>query len=208
LLEIDQDGWKRSVVLGDAGCEVAGLVELADNNPIVCAEQVSVPGPVATLALVALGPLVRAGLLLEPPVMQVAGATPGEDVDGFLAREGYGGGVEVSYGEEDMRGVVAVNAVALIATPADWLEIDELYRECYSHSFYVRENVGGDWDVAQVAGRPFALYSLSHTIGDGTSLLTVRAMADRNGKCGASQVVHVMNLMCGFEECEGVRDDS
>jgi N-acetyl-gamma-glutamylphosphate reductase len=29
-------------------------------------------------------------------------------------------------------------------------------------------------------------------------------MADRNGKCGAAQVVHAMNVMCGFEESLGI----
>lgn len=204
LIEIDQDGWKRSIVVGDASCEVAGLVELIDNNPIVCADRVSVPGPAATLALIALGPLIRAGMLLDSPVMQVAGASPGEDVDGYLAREGYLEGVALSYGDEDMKGVVAANVVALIATPEDWGEIDGLYRECYSRSFYVREHVEGVWDVSLVAGRPFALYSLAYTPGEGGSLLTIKVMADRDGKCGAAQAVHAMNLMCGFEESTGM----
>ncbi len=205
VLSIDQDGWKRSLVVGDASCSVAGLVELMDNNPIVCADVVSVPGAGATLALIALGPLIRAGLLLEPPVLQVAGAF-GEDVDAFVAREGWSEGVVSSFGEEDLRGVVAANAIALISTPSDWGEVDSLYRECYAHSFYVREHVEGAWDVSLVSGRAFALYSLTYTPGEAGSLLTVKVMADRDGKCGAAQVVHAMNLMCGFEECEGVGD--
>ncbi len=204
LLEIDQDGWKRTVVVGDGECEVAGIVELMDNNPIVCADRVSVPGPVSTLALIALGPLIRAGLLLEPPVMQVAGAPGGEDVDAFLAREGWSQGAVVSVGDEDMKGVVAANVLALVATPSDWSAVDDLYRECYSHSFYVREHTSGDWDVSLVAGRPFGLYMLSYTPGEDGSLLTIKVMADRDGKCGAAQVMHAMNLMCGFEECSGI----
>ena len=51
---IDQDGWSRQIVVGDASIEAGGLVELADNNPMVCADIVGVPGPVATLALIAL----------------------------------------------------------------------------------------------------------------------------------------------------------
>jgi N-acetyl-gamma-glutamylphosphate reductase len=30
-------------------------------------------------------------------------------------------------------------------------------------------------------------------------------MADVDGKCGAGQVVYAMNVMCGFEECLGLR---
>lgn len=195
---LSQDGWERRLVVGDPSIEAGGLVELADNNPMVCADVVGVPGPVATLALIALGPLVQAGLVLEEPVMQVAGAAL-EDVSGYLGRS-----VLVSYGGEDLRGCVAVNAMAEIATPGDWSEIDELYRERFAHSFYVREHTGEGWDVSMVKGRPFALYSLSYTQGDGTSLLTIKAMADRDGKCGAAQIVHAMNVMCGFEESLGI----
>jgi N-acetyl-gamma-glutamylphosphate reductase len=103
-----------------------------------------------------------------------------------------------------MKRAVAANVVALIATPENWGDIDGLYRECYSHSFYVREHTGDDWDVALVSGRPYALYSLSYTPGEGSSLLTIKVMADCDGKCGAAQVVHAMNLMCGFEESTGI----
>jgi N-acetyl-gamma-glutamylphosphate reductase len=194
----DQDGWERRLVVGDPSVEAGGLVELADNNPMVCADVVTVPGPVATLALIALGPLVQAGLVLEEPVLQVAGAGE-EDVPGFLGRDAF-----VSYGEEYLQGCVAVNAMAVITTPGDWGEIDELYRERFAHSFYVREHMDEKWDVSLVKDRPFALYSLACTQGEETSLLTVKAMADRDGKCGAAQIVHAMNVMCGFEESLGI----
>lgn len=194
------------MVVGDPSVEVSGLVELMDNNPMVCGDVVGVPGPVATLALVALGPLVRAGLLLDDPVMQVAGAVEGEDVDGFLAGFGWGGSVALSFGDESFGNVVAANVVAEIATPSNWDEIDELYRECYAHSFYVRESGEVAWDTSLVLGRPYACYRLGCTVGDQSSLLTVQVMADRDGKCGAAQIVHAMNVMCGFEECDGIGD--
>jgi N-acetyl-gamma-glutamylphosphate reductase len=203
-VEIDQDGWQRSLVLGDPSVEVAGLVELMDNNPMVCGDAVSVPGPVSTLALVALGPLIRAGILLDEPVMQVGGSGEGEDVDGFLRTMGWDAGVAVSYGDEDFGGVVAANVVAEIATPGNWAEIDELYRESYARSFYVEESSDEPWDISLVKGTPMALYRLAYTPGEASSLLTVQVMADRNGKCGAAQVVHALNVMCGFEECDGI----
>ena len=203
-VEIDQDGWQRTLAVGNPNIEVAGLVELMDNNPMVCGDAVSVPGPVATLALVALGPLVRAGILLEEPVMQVGGASEGEDVDGFLKTMAWDQGVAVSYGNEDFGGVVAANVVAEIATPGNWEEIDELFRECYARSFYVEESTDAPWDISLVKGTPMALYRLAYTPGDASSLLTVQVMADREGKCGATQVVHALNVMCGFEECDGI----
>jgi hypothetical protein len=29
-------------------------------------------------------------------------------------------------------------------------------------------------------------------------------MSDRDGKCGAAQFVHALNIMCGFEESLGI----
>ena len=203
-LSILQGEWRRELVVGDPSCEVAGLVELIDNNPLVCCDRASVPGAVATLALVGLGPLARAGLILEEPVVQVAGGVDDGTVSAFLGREGWDGGVAVSVGDEDLKGAVAANIVAVVPTPGDWGEIDGLYRESYAHSFYVRESSEGVWDAGTVIGRPYACYRLSHTAGDGTSLLTVQVMADRDGKCGAAQVVHAMNVMCGFEESLGI----
>lgn len=203
-IEIDQDGWKRTLRIADPSVEVAGLVELMDNNPMVCGDEVSVPGPVGTLALIAFGPLIRAGLLVEAPVMQVAGAPVDETVDAFLGRFDWADGCAVSYGEEDFGGVVAANCVAVVRTPSDWSEIDDLYRESYAHSFYVREESEREWDTSLVKGRDYACYRLGYSPGDETSLLTVQVMADKDGKCGAAQAVHALNVMCGFEECEGV----
>lgn len=201
---VDQDGWSRELRVGDADVEVSGLIELMDNNPLVCADVASVPGPASTLALIAFGPLVRAGLMLEAPVMQVGGVVRDDGVDAFLSRFEWSEGAVVSFGEESFGGCVAAVAVAVVATPDDWGSIDELYRESFAHSFYVRELSTQAWDTSLVAGTPFAGYRLAYTPGDETSLLTVQVMADGDGKCGAAQTVHALNVMCGFEECLGV----
>ena len=60
-----QGPWARSIEVGNPSLEVAGLVELMDNNPLVCADVASVPDPASTLTLIAIGPLIRAGLLVE-----------------------------------------------------------------------------------------------------------------------------------------------
>ncbi|HXH61522.1 MAG TPA: hypothetical protein VNI20_09205 [Fimbriimonadaceae bacterium] len=202
-LRFVSDGWERVVRTGDAQCEAFGLVELADNNPMVCADVFSVPGPAATLALIAIGPLVRAGLVLDDPALQFAGLSE-EDVLPFLAGLGWNGGAAVSFGEEDLGTVAAVNALVEIATPEDPRAVDALFDEAYGGSFYVRRHAGDEWDTSLVAGTPHALYTLHTTSDEPRSLLTVRAMADRDGKCGACQWVHAMNVMCGFEECAGI----
>ena len=55
-----------------------------------------------------------------------------------------------------------------------------------------------------VRGKPFAVYRLRFAPDESKSLLTVQVMADSRGKCGAGQVVHALNVMCGFEESLGV----
>src|SRR5579862_2487003 len=49
----------RSVFVDRVEASLKGIVELSDNNPLVCADSFSVPGPAATLAVLALGPLAR-----------------------------------------------------------------------------------------------------------------------------------------------------
>src|SRR5215218_131169 len=68
-LAFHQGPWNRRVLSGDPTPALAGLVELMDNNPLVCADEASVPDPASTLALIALGPLIRAGLLVESATM-------------------------------------------------------------------------------------------------------------------------------------------
>lgn len=194
----------REVSAGDPSIEESGLLELIDNNPLVCADVVSVPGPAATLALIALGPLIRAGMLVERPMMQFSSEFSGEDVDGFLESAGWSAGIDVTGGDEDLGTVLAANVMALIRTPDDWSDIDELYDECFGRSFYVHDRPEGEWDTKLVEGRPFAVYRLRSTPGEENSLLTIQVMADKDGKCGAAQMLHAMNVMCGFEECEGL----
>lgn len=203
-LTFEQDGRLREVLIGDPTVEESGLVELIDNNPLVCSSAVSVPGPAATLALIALGPIVRAGLLLERPTMQFSAKLSDENIDGFLRSAGWSEGLDVTDGDEELGNVLAANVIALVQTPDEWREIDELYDECFGRSFYVHSLPEGEWDTKLVADKPFAVYRLRSTPGEESSLLTVQVMADRDGKCGAAQVIHAMNVMCGFEECEGL----
>lgn len=66
-IRFQQGAWERRIEADRPDLPVKGLIELMDNNPIVCADEMSVPGPASTLALIALGPLLRAGAPLEPP---------------------------------------------------------------------------------------------------------------------------------------------
>ncbi|MBX3110835.1 MAG: hypothetical protein KF857_02405 [Fimbriimonadaceae bacterium] len=202
-LQWEQGGWRRTLRFDGGAGQVGGLVELGDNNPLVCADVASVPTPLTTLALVALGPLARAGLVAEPPVLVASFDFDAPDLDRELTSAGLGMDVVVQVDPRDLGGVRAVTALVEVPTLSDMSEIDGLYDESYGRSFFVKE-ADGDWDTALVAGRPGAVYRVRQTPGDPNTLLTVQAMADRDGKCGAAQVVHTFNVMCGHEESLGL----
>ncbi|MCW5938845.1 MAG: hypothetical protein KF884_05135 [Fimbriimonadaceae bacterium] len=198
----EQGDWRRSVTAGSTATEVRGLAELMDNNPLVCADVASVPSQVGTLALIALGPLARAALLVEAPALRANQDDP--SLDSWLATEGWSGGTVFEADRADLGSVLAVTAWAVVPTPDAPEELAELYDEAFSRSFYVRRDQDSDWDTRLVAGRPWACYRLAVTPDDPHCLIRVQVMADRNGKAGAAQVVHALNVMCGFEESLGI----
>ena len=61
-IRFDVGSWKRIVSAGRPELPTSGLVELMDNNPMVCADEVSVADPVSTLALIDAGPLAWSGV--------------------------------------------------------------------------------------------------------------------------------------------------
>lgn len=203
-----QDGVRREVRVGDRECPVRGLVELMDNNPMVCAAAVSVPTPAATLALIALGPVAKAGLIAEPPSLVYDIPADAEDVSSYLATEGWTGGVDVQIGPLSENSVCGLTAIAALLHPADASALEDLYDECFGRSFFVRRT--DDWNSDRCAGTPYAFYRLDFAPEPGSAahsgLLSVRVSADRDGKCGVAQAVHAMNVMVGVEESVGIAE--
>jgi len=196
--------WDREARCGDPGAALYGLVELMDNNPLVCADVASTPGCAGTLALIALGPVALASLLSERPVLVLNVPTESVDIDMALRSAQWADGAEVHYEPMDLGSVMVASAIAVIPTPENAAELQDLYEERFGRSFFVRAASESEWDPERVRGTPFAFYRLSLAFDQDQSLLTVRVMADREGKCGAAQVVHLMNVMCGFEETLGI----
>jgi hypothetical protein len=195
-----QGPWQREVRVGDAHTPLRGLVELIDNNPLVCADAISVPDPVCTLALIALGPLALAGLLVEAPMVQSNVPTDPDLLDAFLRTTDWDCGAVYDFEELDLGGAVAVTAIAAVVTPKDLADLDDLYDERFGRSFFVRRDESSSWDVGLVLEQPHACYRLRIAADEPHSLLTVRVLADLHGKAGAAQVVHAMNVMAGIEE--------
>jgi hypothetical protein len=199
-----QNDWERQIFVGRPDVHLLGIVELTDNNPLVCADSFSVPGPAGTLACLALGPLAEAGLIVERPTMLVNVEAGEDEISPFLEPFGWTEGLTVGGEATDLGGVVAATISVAISTPERLQDLDDLFEERYGRSFFVRHDASSDWHVSLALGKPYAVYRLRIAPDEPHSLLTVQIMADRNGKCGAAQVVHAFNVMCGFEESLGV----
>ena len=197
-------GWEREVSIGHPRAALYGLVEVMDNNPMVCADSISVPGPAATLALIALAPLAQAGLIADAPVVVLNCSDDEAEICEALCRVGWDGGIALHSEDLGLGGVLAASVMVAIPTPDDLTDIDSLYEEQFGRSFYIRRDETSEWGPDVVLGQPFAVYRLRISPDEPNSLLTIRVLSDRDGKCGASQVVHAMNVMCGFEESLGV----
>jgi hypothetical protein len=203
-IQFRQGSWNREVLGAELSVETSGLIELMDNNPMVCADRVSIPDPFGTLALIAIGPLALAGILVEPATL-IYNQPPDEMlVERFLGTVGWADGATFHTEERDLGSVLALTSMAAIETPADWSDIDDLYDERFGKSFFVRREEGDTWDPVLVAGLPWAVFRLRFTPGESTSLLTIQVLADKHGKCGEAQLVHAMNVMAGFEESLGI----
>lgn len=192
-IEFVQSGWRRRVLAGGSSAWM-GLPELVDNNPLVCADEFSVPGPLATLAAIAIRPLVTAGLLVDAPVVISNIEPESDDLSAYV-----GSDILVQVDTVDLGSVAAITTLAEIGHVEDPDELDELFSECYGRSHFVRL-CADEWDTSFVLGKPHAAYRLRISPGDSTSILGIQVMADKQGKCGATQLVHAMNVMAGFEE--------
>ncbi|MCW5946701.1 MAG: hypothetical protein KIT74_06690 [Fimbriimonadales bacterium] len=205
-IEFKQGSWIREALAAHPSIEGPyGLVELMDNNPLVCADRASCPGPAATLALVGLGPLIRAGLVVERPSILFSFDADYEEVDAALAAMGWPDGATCAGDPIALGGVVSATCLSAIRIPMDAEEIDELFEEAYGRSFFVRRTELDAMNPDQLRGMPYAEYALALTEGEGgLGLLRVQVLADINGKCGAAQLVHLFNVMSGFEEDLGI----
>lgn len=204
LLEFWQGDWHRSLVSQPADGAPFGLIELMDNNPLVCADVVRVPSPGATLSLIALGPILRAGIVAEPPAVIASFPIDEHEVAEALSTVGWNQGAMVTSGDADLGMIRGLNVIAAIHAPDDLAELDAIYTEAYGRSFFVARDEESEWMPRIAEGRPEALYRLRITPGSEVSLLTIQTFASMKGKIGAGQLVHTMNVMAGFEETLGV----
>jgi N-acetyl-gamma-glutamylphosphate reductase len=193
LLEFQQGAWSRSIDLRPQG-DPMGLLELIDNNPLVCADRISLPGSAGTLALIALGPLLQNGLLAKAPLIKLNFPAEG-DLTRWLNDHEYSVSLDTQW-------LVGVRAAQITTTikDAERKDLENLYEEHYSRSFYVRRDQNSDWEPGLAKQKPEAIYKLEFR----SDSLIIDVLSDPNGKAGACQAVHAMNIMGGFEETLGI----
>jgi N-acetyl-gamma-glutamylphosphate reductase len=204
-IEIDQGGWLRRVSIGCHKADWYGLIETADNNPLVCADHASTPGTLSTLIWIALAPIAMSGLILDQPAIQSSVNGSQDEVLFALEAIGLTDETTISVAEEagNLVGLSAFVPIARIDRPSD---LDDLYNEAYGRSLYIDSADKTAFDPDEIEGSPRAVYDLRFSPGEDSALLTIRVLADRRGKCGAAQQVHLLNVMCGFEENLGIPD--
>lgn len=182
-----------------------GLIEHMDNNPLVCADLARTPSAAQTLALIALGPLLKTSLILEAPAVAIDIPCDESEILDALRTEDPGlEGVTLSVGASGHPSVRRIHAVVAVRNPRSLDEFDEAFAERYDRALYVRRNEEGEFVPTNVENRPWAEYRMRISPGDDASLLAISAIADLRGKLGQCQVLHTMNVMAGFEESLGI----
>ncbi|MEJ5170629.1 MAG: hypothetical protein WHU10_06550 [Fimbriimonadales bacterium] len=200
----------RQVVVGHADEEQPhGLPELMDNNPIVCASRVVVPGPAATLAWIALGPACKAGFVLadetSPPVLLRFSGLASEDLGPALSSIGWKDGTQIEWRGGGLAWVATLEAHVPLDELAQPDDIAGAYDEALGRSFFVRRVSPCEWIPHRVLGSPAAEYWLE-VAPSRTPVLRVGVAADLRGKLGGAQMVHALNVMLGWEETLGLEE--
>lgn len=222
-LEFSQGEWNRTIEPSDPEAELFGLVELIDNNPLVCASSFSAPDATASLAQIALGPLVLAGLIQKEPILHFSFAAG--SVAAALARLGpsppprptppfdadFFRGVLIDlvgqHDSEESPKIVGLRAIAYLPPHFGVNDGIGLYEERFGGSFYVRRSPNDvRWRPSDILGKPFALYRIDVAREAINSRALIEVISDVDGKVGAAGIVHAMNVMCGFEESLGLPD--
>ena len=193
----------RRIIVGNPELEVRGLIELMDNNPLVCAQTASVPDPGSTLALIALEPLIRANLLVEDPTLSFSFPVDEALVQRFLNAAGWHGSAAMGIADLGVSPALGLLCLAVIESPPNPADIGGLYDEAYGRSFFVQRK-DTTLTASMVLGGPKAAFSFRVQRDEPHSLISVSVISDPEGKCAGGQLVHMFNVMAGFEETLGL----
>jgi N-acetyl-gamma-glutamylphosphate reductase len=199
-LVLESTGHVRRLLSGQPNIEQYGLLELMDNNPVVCAEEVSLPSLAASLFLIALGPLLLSGLVTESPSFITNLACDQSEIQAAAGTVGWHQDVDVMTEPLEVSGTALGTGLAVVRSISDPEEFAAFYLERFGKSGVIRVGGGLEWSPDQVRGKPLAIYRVSVSPDMPHSLLSVQVMADATGAFQRAQLITAMNVMYGFED--------
>ena len=189
----DTPEWARGAVYG--------LPEL-HRERIAGAGLVANPGCYPTAALLALAPLLRAGLLAGPAIVNAASGVTGA---------GRSPKRELLFAEvaEDFRAYGVGNTHRHLETIHVTLrepleDPEELWAAAYADEPFVEVTRGRTPSLADVVGSNRVAVGVAAVAGVSAPMLTVVAAIDNLVKGAAGQAVQNLNLMSGLPETEGL----
>lgn len=216
--------------LGEA---VYGLTEWMSEE-VGSAQLVANPGCYATSILLALMPAVQAGWITDHPVIVdaksgITGAGRGAkqhllfgemnenswaykvnshqhlpEIEQSLAHVGTPPSIcfvpQVLPAE---RGISSMIYIPL-NRPMNWGDVNAVYEDAYADAPFVRLKKEGEWPQLRHVQRT-NYCDLAYAVDNEKGLLIVNSMIDNLVKGAAGQAVQNMNVMCGFDECEGLK---
>jgi len=228
----DPAAWQRHYGGGHAGRWVTGLPELPGaRSAIAAADRVAVPGCYATAVILALAPLVHAGLVLaDDLVISAVSGTSGagralrtdllaSEVMGSAAAYQAGGAhrhlpeIEQALGATGVsftpvlapmpRGILATCTARLALPDVDTAALRTVLDKSYAEERFVRLLPEGMWPAtAAVAGSNAAHLQAAADSRAGRAVVV--AAIDNLGKGAAGQAIQNANLMLGRSEDAGL----
>jgi hypothetical protein len=203
-LRFDGAEGPRLIEIGNAASPFYGLVELMDNNPLLCTDRMSIPSLAGSLALICLGPLLLSGLVQEPPSFITSLEVQESELYEGAAGVGWTEGLTIQTEPVESEGAAFATGMAVIESIEHPEELADLYEERFAKSPLIRMHSDPDWSVPMVAAQPKSIYRIVVSVDEPTSLVSVRAMCDSTGRFQACQLIYAMNVMCGFEDDLGL----
>jgi N-acetyl-gamma-glutamyl-phosphate reductase len=228
----DPAAWERFYGVPHSGTWTYGLPELPGaRDAIRASDRVAAPGCYATTSILALAPLLRAGLVTSDDIVIVAAsgtsgagraAKPellGSEVMGSMSAYKVGGvhrhtpEIEQALGGATIsftpmlapmpRGILATCTARLTAGTTTQAGLREALASAYSGEPFVRVLPEGQWPVTGATAGSNAAH-LQATADTHAGRAIVISATDNLGKGAAGQAIQIANLMLGLQETAGL----
>jgi len=189
LLSFVQGDWSREIVENRSGLHPRGLLELIDNNPLICADHFSLPRADFVALLIAVGPAMQNGMIANLSSIESNSFTFVENNDVFASELGWRLSPSVALIPTQDPAFTITGILKPEVTHGDFLS---LYIERYSRSPLIHFYETSQNGYLVKIGLP----------SENTVCVTV--YCNNPQLCFADYVVFAMNVMCGYEDSLGL----